>query len=217
MFGFCCGVFFLFCFFFSFPQVLLFRKPYPYYIAVDLCFFPGNQRAWVPHQWRGVGGGGGKYFSFGPAETVLCIQKVFELNVSQKTTGLCQLHPHWKRCRFLTVNLKTINKTLSGFDNFEITMLNLKCKFFCVSGYSDNGQLLSEISFKTVQEVGANLYIMMFGFPTFKHLFGRKMIQIVYYYSTESRKNTTESCLGPKTRGRFFSETHVSLCIYWCR
>lgn len=51
-------------FWFFFPQVLLFRKPYPYYITVDLCFFPGNQRAWVPHQWRGVGGGGGSTFHF---------------------------------------------------------------------------------------------------------------------------------------------------------
>jgi len=38
---------------------------------------------------------------------------------------------------------------------------------------------------ETVQELGTNLYIMMFGFPPLKHLFDRKVIQIFYYHSTK--------------------------------
>lgn len=67
---------------------------------------------------------------------------------------------------------------------------------------------------KTVQEVGANLYIMMFGFPPFKHLFGRKIIQIDTLLSQHRAVRTPlNHALGQQTEAGSSVKPRC-LCIY---
>lgn len=139
-----------FCFLGFFFQIPLSRKIYPHYIAADLCFFLWNQTAWVPHQWRGTGNSGEKYFSFAPTESLLWIQNCWNYYA----------------------------------ESLILMFLSMQIV----------GNCFQKWVLETVQEVDEGLYIMMFGFlifdfVSFTHLFGRKIIQILCYHNTESRKN----------------------------